>query len=148
MKPVLVSLGWMAMLASATPILSDPATTLPVKGDGTLDRRAVVASDSRDTAASNTLEKRAIRKMVLPNRIGSVIQNIGVIVVKAIVDAAGELISQITNNSPYTYQVSLREHDVAIDAAIVNVAAHHTIEYDKLGGIKPGAIISVNTQTS
>lgn len=84
--------------------------------------------------------------MTVPNHIGSAIQNIGAIVVKAIVDAAGELIFQITNNGASTFQVSLREVDTGLDAATLNVAGHHTINYDPLGGINPGDVISITTQ--
>ncbi|EXA28519.1 hypothetical protein FOVG_19882 [Fusarium oxysporum f. sp. pisi HDV247] len=146
MKLIFVSLSSMVLLASATPILSDPASAVPVKGDLTLDRRSMPALD-RDTAAGNTLEKRnPNRTMTIPNHVGTVVKNIGLLVVKAIVDAAGELIFQITNNSQNPYQVSFREYDMELDAATLNVAAHHTINYDPLGGIKPGDLISINAQ--
>ncbi|EXK77374.1 hypothetical protein FOQG_17915 [Fusarium oxysporum f. sp. raphani 54005] len=146
MKPALVSLGCMAMLASATPILSDPASTQPAKGDRTLDRPAMLAPDSRDTASGNMLGKRDRRNLNVPNHIGTAVQNIGVIVVKAIVDAAGELLFRITNNSPYPYQVSLREVGMGLDAATLNVAGRHTIDYEPLGGINPGDRITIYTQ--
>ncbi|KAK2468349.1 hypothetical protein H9L39_17845 [Fusarium oxysporum f. sp. albedinis] len=91
-------------------------------------------------------EKRGTRKLTVSNRIGSVVQSTGVIIVNAIVDAAGELIFQITNHGSYPYQVSLREVNTRLDAGTLNVPAHLTIECDVLGGINPGGMISINTQ--
>ncbi|SCO90170.1 uncharacterized protein FRV6_14298 [Fusarium oxysporum] len=137
----------MALLASAAPIISNSALTAPVQADLTLDRRAILAPDSsRDTISGNALERRANRRMTVPNSVGSAVQNIGVIVVKAIIDTAGQLLFEITNNSPYPYKVSLREVDTGLDAANLNVAGRHTMEYNPLGGIKAGDIISINTQ--
>ncbi|KAK2684866.1 hypothetical protein QWA68_016251 [Fusarium oxysporum] len=146
MKPIFVSLSSMLLLASATPITSDPASTLPVKRDLTLERRAMLAPD-RDMASGNMLEKRASKRMAVPSHTGSAIQNIGVIAVKAIVDASGKLVFEIANNNEIPYLVSLHEVGTFIDAATLDVAGRHTINYDPLGGINPGDIISIHTQS-
>jgi hypothetical protein len=85
--------------------------------------------------------------MNIPNHVGTAIQNLGAVIVKAIVDAAGDLIFQITNNGGGPAKVSLREVNTGLDAANLNIAAHHTISYDPLGAINPGDAISINFQT-
>ncbi|KAF5026924.1 hypothetical protein F66182_954 [Fusarium sp. NRRL 66182] len=144
MKPVFVSLTSMALLASAHPIVPGSASSLAVRGDAepnfTLDTRAILAPES------NVLQKRGNKRMTLPFSVGTAVQNIGAIVVKAIVDAAGEIVLQISNPSSFNYQVSFRDIEVRLDARTVNVASHHTVEYEVMGKIKPRATISIHTQ--
>ncbi|SCO41101.1 uncharacterized protein FFNC_07870 [Fusarium fujikuroi] len=150
MKPALIGLGSMVLLASATPIPSgSPSSLAPGSSGLTLEKRTELDPISLDTLPGDTLEKRynVNRRMNIPNHVGTVIQNIGAIIVKAIVDAAGDLIFQITNNGGNPAQVSLREVGTMLDAATLNVAAHHTINYDPLGGINPGDMISINCQS-
>ncbi|KAL9570407.1 hypothetical protein ACKAV7_003711 [Fusarium commune] len=149
MKPVLIGLGSMVLLASAAPIPSGSPSSLAPANDGlTVEKRAEPGTISLETLSGDALEKRAAnRRMNIPNHVGTAIQNIGAVIVKAIVDAAGDLIFQITNNGGATAKVSLREVDMGLDAANLNVAAHHTINYDPLGAINPGDTISINFQT-
>ncbi|KAG4272712.1 hypothetical protein FPRO04_14625 [Fusarium proliferatum] len=149
MKPALIGLGSMVLLASATPIPSGSPSSLAAGRDGlTLEKRTELDPISLDTLPGDTLEKRAAnRRMNIPNHVGTAIQNIGAVIVKAIVDAAGDLIFQITNNGGGPAKVSLREVDMGLDAANLNIAAHHTINYDPLGAINPGDTISINFQT-
>ncbi|KAF5542819.1 hypothetical protein FPHYL_11443 [Fusarium phyllophilum] len=148
MKPSLISLGSMVLLASASPIPSGSTSSLvPANNGVTLEERAELDPVSLETLSGNALEKRANRRMNIPNRAGTAIQNLSGIVVKAIVDAAGDLLFQITNNRRSTAKVSLREVDMGLDAANLNIAAHHTINYDPLGAINPGDTISINFQT-
>ncbi|KLO92532.1 uncharacterized protein LW93_12106 [Fusarium fujikuroi] len=149
MKPALIGLGSMVLLASATPIPSgSPSSLAPGSSGLTLEKRTELDPISLDTLPGDTLEKRAAnRRMNIPNHVGTAIQNIGAVIVKAIVDAAGDLIFQITNNGGGPAKVSLREVDMGLDAANLNIAAHHTINYDPLGAINPGDTISINFQT-
>ncbi|CVL11165.1 hypothetical protein FPRO06_10000 [Fusarium proliferatum] len=149
MKPTLIGLGSMVLLASATPIPSgSPSSLAPGSNGLTLEKRTELDPISMDTFPGDTLEKRAAnRRMNIPNHVGTAIQNIGAVIVKAIVDAAGDLIFQITNNGGGPAKVSLREVDMGLDAANLNIAAHHTINYDPLGAINPGDTISINFQT-
>ncbi|CZR45969.1 uncharacterized protein FPRO_11416 [Fusarium proliferatum ET1] len=149
MKPALIGLGSMVLLASATPIPSgSPSSLAPGSNGLTLEKRTELDPISLDTFPGDTLEKRAAnRRMNIPNHVGTAIQNIGAVIVKAIVDAAGDLIFQITNNGGGPAKVSLREVDMGLDAANLNIAAHHTINYDPLGAINPGDTISINFQT-
>ncbi|CVK96612.1 hypothetical protein F25303_13710 [Fusarium sp. NRRL 25303] len=148
MKPALIGLGSVVLLASATPIPSgSPSSLAPGSNDLTLGKRVELDPTSLETLPGNALEKRANRRMNIPNHAGTAIQNIGAVIVKAIVDAAGDLIFQITNNGGGNAKVSLREVDMGLDAANLNIAAHHTINYDPLGAINPGDTISINFQT-
>ncbi|KAF5721529.1 hypothetical protein FGLOB1_180 [Fusarium globosum] len=149
MKPALIGLGSMVLLASATPIPSgSPSSLAPGSNALTLEKRTELDPISLDTLPGDTLEKRAAnRRMNIPNHVGTAIQNIGAVIVKAIVDAAGDIIFQITNNGGGPAKVSLREVDMGLDAANLNIAAHHTINYDPLGAINPGDTISINFQT-
>ncbi|KAF5593450.1 hypothetical protein FPANT_5146 [Fusarium pseudoanthophilum] len=148
MKHALIGLGGMALLASAAPILSGSPSSLATANDGlTLEKTAELDLISLETLPGDALEKRANRRMNIPNHVGTAIQNIGAVIVKAIVDAAGDLIFQITNNGGGPAKVSLREVNTGLDAANLNIAAHHTINYDPLGAINPGDAISINFQT-
>ncbi|KAF4423116.1 hypothetical protein FACUT_10584 [Fusarium acutatum] len=149
MKPALISLGSMVLLASAAPIPSgSPSSLAPANDVLTLEKRAELDSISLEILPGNAIEKRAAnRRMNIPNHVGTAIQNLGAVIVKAIVDAAGDLIFQITNNGGGPAKVSLREVDMGLDAANLNIAAHHTINYDPLGAINPGDTISINFQT-
>ncbi|PCD21983.1 hypothetical protein AU210_015786 [Fusarium oxysporum f. sp. radicis-cucumerinum] len=145
MKPVFISIASMA-LASATPIISDTGSSLQVRGndesDIVLEKRAMAAMDS------NILDKRrgSTRLLNVPNSVGTAVKTIGLIVVKAIVDAAGDVLFEITNNSATLYKVSFRESGTMLDAGNPEVASHHTIDYDPLGGIKRGDTVSITTQ--
>ncbi|KAF5576039.1 hypothetical protein FPCIR_12826 [Fusarium pseudocircinatum] len=148
MKPALIGLGSMVLLASASPMPSGSTSSLvPANNGVTLEKRAELDPVSLETLSGNALEKRGNRRMNIPNHAGTAIQNIGGIIVKAIVDAAGDLLFQITNNNGGTAKVSLREQNTMLDAANLNIAAHHTISYDPLGAINPGDSISINLQT-
>ncbi|KAF4958804.1 hypothetical protein FGADI_2148 [Fusarium gaditjirri] len=149
MKPALIGLGSMVLLASAAPIPSGSSSSLAPANDGlTLEKRAELDPTSLETLPGNALEKRAAnRRMYIPNRVGTAVQNLGAIIVKAIVDAAGDLIFQITNNGGASAKVSFREIDTGLDAANLNIASHHTVNYDPLGAINPGDTISINFQT-
>ncbi|KAF5687788.1 hypothetical protein FDENT_5078 [Fusarium denticulatum] len=148
MKPALIGLGSMVLLASASPIPSGSTSSLvPANNGVTLEKRAELDPASLKTLSGNALEKRGNRRMNIPNHAGTAIQNLSGIIVKAIVDAAGDLLFQITNNGGGTAKVSLREVDTGLDAANLNIAAHHTINYDPLGAINPGDTISINFQT-
>ncbi|KAF5985082.1 hypothetical protein FCOIX_2260 [Fusarium coicis] len=149
MKPALIGLGSMVLIASAAPIPSgSPSSLAPANHGLTLEKRAELDPISLETLPGDTLEKRAAnRRMNIPNHVGTAIQNLGAVIVKAIVDAAGDLIFQITNNGGGPAKVSLREVNTGLDAANLNIAAHHTISYDPLGAINPGDAISINFQT-
>ncbi|EXK24144.1 hypothetical protein FOMG_19116 [Fusarium oxysporum f. sp. melonis 26406] len=146
MKPVFISIASMALLASATPIISDTSSSLQVRGndesDIVLEKRAMAAMNS------NILDKRTGRHglMQVPNSVGTAVKTIGFIIVKAIVNAAGDLVFQITNNGGTPYKVSFRESGTMLDAGNPEVASHHTIDYDPLGGIKRGDTVSITTQ--
>ncbi|KAF5962950.1 hypothetical protein FBULB1_13693 [Fusarium bulbicola] len=148
MKPLLVGLGSMVLAASAAPILPDSPSSLVPATDGlTLGKRAELAVTSGQTLSGAALEKRGSRRMNIPNHAGTAIQTIGTVIVKAIIDAAGDLVFQITNNGWSTSKVSLRETDMGLDAVNLNIASHHTISYDPVGAINPGDIISITTQS-
>ncbi|KAF5659401.1 hypothetical protein FCIRC_12543 [Fusarium circinatum] len=147
MKPLLVGLGSMVLVASAAPILPDSPSPLVAAADGlTLDKRAELAVTSGQTLSGDALEKRGNRLMNIPNHAGTAIQNIGTVIVKAIIGAAGDLVFQITNNGRNTLKVSFRERGTMLDAANLNVAAQHTVSYNPRGAINPGDVISINTQ--
>ncbi|KAG9497370.1 hypothetical protein J7337_010230 [Fusarium musae] len=148
MKPALIGLGSMVLLASAAPVPSGSPSSLGPANDGlALEKRAELDPASLETLTGDALEKRAAnRRMNIPNHVGTAIQNLGAVIVKAIVDAAGDLIFQITNNGAGPAKVSLREVGMGLDAANLNIAAHHTINYDPLGAINPGDSISINFQ--
>lgn len=105
-------------------------------------------SVTNQSAPSNILDKRrgSTRLLNVPNSVGTAVKTIGLIVVKAIVDAAGDVLFEITNNSATLYKVSFRESGTMLDAGNPEVASHHTIDYDPLGGIKRGDTVSITTQ--
>ncbi|KAF5640424.1 hypothetical protein F52700_3574 [Fusarium sp. NRRL 52700] len=118
MKPLLVGLGSMILVASAAPTLPDSPSPLVPATDGlTLDKRSALDVASGQTLSGDVLEKRGTRRMNIPNHAGTAIQNIGAVIVKAVIDAAGDLIFQITNTGPRASRVSIRDVTMVLDAA-------------------------------
>ncbi|KAG5744859.1 hypothetical protein H9Q70_012436 [Fusarium xylarioides] len=148
MKPAFIGLGSMFLLVSASPIPSGSTSSLvPANNGVTLEKRAELDPVSLETLSGNALEKRVNRKMNIPNHAGTAVQNVMGIIVKAIVNGAGDLIFQITNHNGSNVKVSLREEDMGLDAANLNIAGHHTMNYNPLGALHPGDAISIDIQT-
>ncbi|EXA28670.1 hypothetical protein FOVG_19738 [Fusarium oxysporum f. sp. pisi HDV247] len=152
MKLIVISLSSMVLLAAAAPMVSNPAFPLPLESDKgldlALDKRAILASESRDITSGSVFEPRSglVRRMNVPNSVGTAVLNIGSIIVRAIVDAAGNVIFEVTNNYAGTRRISFRDADVMLDAGSLTVASRHIASYNTHGGIEAGAVVSIAVQ--
>lgn len=80
----------------------------------------------------------------MPGRPGEALFQIGSIVVKAILDAAGQVLFDVTSYGSVPFRVSFRETGQPIDTGSIDVDRESTKEFNAMGALRAGAEVTVS----